>query len=217
MYFTSRKEAGFRMIEELRKYRFEDSIVIALNEGGVLVGEPIAMQLHCVLTMLTSEDIILPGEPEKFGSILFDGELSENKNYTDSERNYWYSEFRNVIEEQKREGFQKLNRLVGDPDILNVEMVKNRAIILVTDGLVGTTLLDGAADFLRRVMYKKLIIATPLSNVEATDRMHIMADETVTLNIYDDLLDIEHYYDEKDIPSREKIIEKLQNIILHWA
>jgi hypothetical protein len=53
--------------------------------------------------------------------------------------------------------------------------------------------------------------------VEATDRMHIMADETVTLNIYDDLLDIEHYYDEKDIPSREKIIEKLQNIILHWA
>ena len=217
MYFTSRKEAGFRMIEELRKYRFEDSIVIALNEGGVLVGEPIAMQLHCVLTMLTSEDIILPNKQKKFGSILFDGELSENKNYTDSERNYWYSEFRNVIEEQKREGFQKLNRLVGDPDILNVEMVKNRAIILVTDGLVGTTLLDGAADFLRRVMYKKLIIATPLSNVEATDRMHIMADETVTLNIYDDLLDIEHYYDEKDIPSREKIIEKLQNIILHWA
>lgn len=62
MYFESRIQAGALLAEKLMDYRYENCAVIALGEGGVLVGEQIAVQLHCVLMMLLSEGIEVPGE-----------------------------------------------------------------------------------------------------------------------------------------------------------
>ena len=35
----------------LEKYRYENCAVVAIGEGGVLIGEQIAVKLHCVLMM----------------------------------------------------------------------------------------------------------------------------------------------------------------------
>ena len=216
MYFKTRKEAGFRMIEHLAKYKYEDSVLVALNEGGVLVGEPIATHFKCLLTMLVREDVLIRGEPEAFGSVTQDGALSYNHQYSDGEREEWYNEYHGNIEEQKREKFQKINRLLGDIGLLNIDMIKNKTVILVADGLIGTSELDTMSDLLKHVVVTKTVIATPLANVAAVDRMHIIADELCIINVYDDLLDIEHYYDEKTMPSREELIKKLQAGILLW-
>ena len=53
MYFESRIHAGQQLAAQLfEKYRYENCAVVALSDGGVMVGEQIAAQLHCVLTML---------------------------------------------------------------------------------------------------------------------------------------------------------------------
>ena len=57
MYFESRSQAGAKLADQvLKKYRYENCAVVALGEGGVLVGEQIAVKLHCVLMMLLSEE-----------------------------------------------------------------------------------------------------------------------------------------------------------------
>lgn len=216
MYFKSRKEAGFRLIEILEVYKRDPTVIVAINEGGVLVGEPIAHQFHCLLTLLLREDVMIPGEPEAYGSVTQDGVLSYNHHYSDGEREEWYNEYHGNIEEQKREKFQKLNRLLGDVGLLEVDMLKNKVVILVADGLTGTSELDTISDMLKHISVQKTVIATPLANVAAVDRMHIIADELHILNVYDDLLDIDHYYDEKLLPAREELVKKLQRGILLW-
>ena len=58
MYFESRAQAGQLLaVQLLERYRYENCAVVALSDGGVLVGEQIAAQLHCILTMLVTEGI----------------------------------------------------------------------------------------------------------------------------------------------------------------
>ena len=71
MYFESRSQAGAKLADQvLEKYRYENCAVVALGEGGVLVGEQIAVKLHCVLMMLLSEEIDIPGEGLSFGAVF---------------------------------------------------------------------------------------------------------------------------------------------------
>ena len=79
MYFENRNSAGNILAEQLfEKYRYEDCAVIALNEGGVLVGEPIAAALHSVLTLLLSEDVEIPGESLSLGNVSQNGNFLKN-------------------------------------------------------------------------------------------------------------------------------------------
>ena len=68
MYFESRSQAGAILADQvLEKYRYENCAVVAIGEGGVLIGEQIAVKLHCVLMMLLSEGIEIPGESLSIG------------------------------------------------------------------------------------------------------------------------------------------------------
>ena len=65
MYFASRLQAGRQLASQLvPKYRYENCAVLAVSDGGVMVGAQIAQQLHCVITLLMSAEITLPREPE---------------------------------------------------------------------------------------------------------------------------------------------------------
>ena len=61
---AGRSYAGDQLV---KKYRYENCAVLALDDGGVMVGAQIATQLHCVLTLLMSEEIKLPQEPDRHG------------------------------------------------------------------------------------------------------------------------------------------------------
>ena len=48
MYFESRSQAGAILADQvLGRYRYENCAVVAIGEGGVLIGEQIAVKLHC--------------------------------------------------------------------------------------------------------------------------------------------------------------------------
>ena len=63
MYFKSRVHAGQLLASQIAKtYKNEKCAVVALSDGAVMVGAQIAMELHCVLTMLLTDAIQLPHE-----------------------------------------------------------------------------------------------------------------------------------------------------------
>jgi predicted phosphoribosyltransferase len=72
MYFDSRQQAGEMLAQQIAPtYRYENCAVVALNDGGVLVGERIASALHCVLTLIISEEIPIPGEAPYLKMAIF--------------------------------------------------------------------------------------------------------------------------------------------------
>lgn len=217
MYFQSRYEAGEQLAVQLfEKYRYENTAVVALSDGGVAVGDPIAQKLHCVLTMLVSEDVEIPGEHQSLGAVSQEGTFTYSSELAASEVREYNTEFHGYFEEKKREAFHKINSLIGDGGIIDHDMLRERTVILVSDGLDGLTALDVALDFLKPVKIARLVIATPVASVEVVDRVHMTADELHILDVKANYLGTDHYYEQNDLPTHEQTIAKINQIILNW-
>lgn len=217
MYFESRGHAGQILAAQLvEKYRYEDCAVVALSDGAVLVGEQIASALHCILTMLLIEDIEVPGESMSFGGVSQTGGFTYNGMFSAGEIEEYTSEFHGYLDEKKREAFQKINRLLGDGGIINNEMLQNRVVILVADGIDNGASIDVAMDFLKPIRTQKVVVATPVATIPAVDKLHIQADEIHILDVKENFMGIDHYYEDNTIPTHEATIEKINQIVLNW-
>lgn len=216
MYFASRAEAGYRLALQLLPYRYENCVVVALSDGGVQVGRQIAASLHATLTMLLIEQIDVPGEGVNFGTVNQSGRFTYNGMFSPGEIEEYYSEFHGYLEDQQRQKFQKINRLLGYGGLVNEGILKEQYVILVSDGLATGASLDAAANFLKPVKVKRLIMAVPIASVTAVDRMHVLADELHVLAVTDNFMGTDHYYDVNDVPSHEEVVKTLNDAILEW-
>lgn len=217
MYFESRSEAGQMLGARLAPaYRYEDCAVVALSDGAVEVGEQIATTLHSSLALLLIEEIELPGESMMIGGVSEGGNFTYNASFTTGEIEGYVGEYHGYLEEQKRKAFQRINRLIGDGGMIDRTLLHDRIIILVADGLSTGIALDVAVDFLKPVRVKKLVIAAPVASVEAVDKLHILADELHILDVKENFMGTNHYYEQNDIPSREEAVQKINQIILNW-
>lgn len=217
MYFQSRAQAGRELARELgEKYRYEDCAVVALSDGAVQVGEQIAEQLHCILTMLIYETIEVPGESQTFGAMAQSGDFTFSSQLSEGERSEYASEFHGYLEEAKRTAYSKINKLLGDGGLIDHDMLRDRTVILVADGLDSVAVLDVALDFLKPIRLNRLIIASPVVSVGVVDKLHMYADELRILDVKDNYLGTDHYYDTNDVPGHEETIAKINQIVLNW-
>ncbi|HSX30246.1 MAG TPA: hypothetical protein VLE73_06845 [Candidatus Saccharimonadales bacterium] len=217
MYFASRVEAGQKLAEQIgKKYQKKKCAVVALSDGSVMVGAQIALKLKCVLTMLMTEPIELPREPDPIAGITQDGSFSYNKAYSPGELEDMISEYRGLIEQEKMTHMQNLHRLVGKGGLIRRDLLKDHVVILVSDGLSNGFSIDIALEFLKPIPLQRLIIATPLASVLAVDRMHVLADEIYCLSVVEDYISTNHYYDKQDIPSHALVVKTIDELIGHW-
>ncbi len=217
MYFEDRTQAGGLLAALLlAKYRYENCVVVALSDGGVVVGEEIAAQLHCVLMMLLSEEIEIPGENLSFGEVSQNGNFTYNSELSRGEVTEYTSEFHGYLSEQKREAFQRINRLIGDGGLIDLDLLRDRVVILVNDGFGDDASIGAALDFLKPVRIQRLVVAAPVATVPAIDRLHVAADELHILDVKANYLGVDHYYDHNDLPSHEETIAHINEVILNW-
>lgn len=217
MYFESRSQAGQLLAAQLgERYRYEDCAVVALSDGGVLVGEQIAAELHCVLTMLITENIDVPGESLSFGAVSQAGNFTYNSDFSSGEIEEYTGEFHGYLADQKRQAFSRINRLIGDGGTISQDMLRDRIVILVSDGFDNGAAISVALDFLKPVRISRLVVAAPVASIPVVDNLHISADELHILDVKENFMGVDHYYDDNNIPSREETIKKISQIILNW-
>lgn len=217
MYFASRVQAGRMLATKLaEKYRYENCAVMAIDDGGVVVGSQVAVQLHCVLTLLSMAEIKLPAEPKPIAGITSNGSLAYNSGYAAGELDEMLSENRNYIEQEKFFQMHNLNKLVGGAGTVDKRLLKAHNVIIVSEGLRSPFEVDLAYEFLKPIQTEKLIFAMPFASVKVVDRMHVLGDELYCLDVLEDFESVDHYYDAKDIPSHDKILETLEKIVLNW-
>lgn len=217
MYFKSRELAGNVLATDLKNYANKPCAVVVLSDGGVLVAFQIAEMLNCVITMLLTEVIKLPGEPDPVGAINQDGGFIYNNLYSIGQLEDLKAEYHNYIDQLKMEKLHKLHRLFGKGGLIRKDLLQDHNIILVSDGLSSSFLIESAIEYLKPVRMKKLIVATPLASVAAVDKMHVLADEIHCLNVVEALPDINHYYDENIIPSHDAIVKTIESEVANWS
>ncbi|HWB38809.1 MAG TPA: phosphoribosyltransferase family protein [Candidatus Saccharimonadales bacterium] len=217
MYFASRVQAGRMLATQLTpKYRYENCAVVALSDGGVMVGAQIAKQLHCVMMMLLSAEIKLPREPKAVAGITPEGVVSYNHEYSSGELDELLGEYRGIIEQEKLTHMHELNSLLGSGGVIDKSLLKAHNIILVSDGIKDAFTLDLAYEFLKPIKIEKLVVATPLASIAAVDHMHVLADDIYCLSVPAEFMDTDHYYDQHDVPDHKVAIETVENIVLNW-
>lgn len=217
MYLASRLQAGRMLASQLKeKYRYENCAVVALGDGGVMVGAQIAAELHCVLTLLLSSEIKLPREPDAVIGITSGGSVAYNKRYSQGEIDELVGEYFGYVEQEKLSQMHEMNKLLGSGGTIHKDLLKGHCVIVVSDGLKTGFPVDLAYEFLKPIAIEKLIIATPFASVQAVDRMHLLADDLYCLNVIEEYSDTNHYYDKQDVPDHDKVVEIIEKIILEW-
>lgn len=216
MYFQSRAEAGVMLAQKMAQYRYENTVIVALTDGAVQVGMQIAAELHATLSMLLTQRIELPGENETFGVLNQDGVFVYNGMFSAGQIEAYYSEYHGYLEEEKRRKNSEMNKLLGSGGIVSDDMLRGQNVILLSDGLANGSSLDAAAEFLKPLQLQRLIIATPIASIKATDRAHLLADELHILGVTENFLDVNHYYDVNDVPSHEEVVKMLNDFVLGW-
>lgn len=216
MYYASRAEAGYKLALELMPYRYEDCVVVCVNEGSVLVGQQIAASIHSLLTMMLIEDIEIPGENVTFGSMNQSGRFTYNGKFSVGEVEEYYAEFHGYLEDQKRVVSSEINYILGAGGIADPQMLYGKNVIMVSDGLSTGASLASVADFLKPIKVKKLITAAVISSVNAMDRMHMLADEVHVLGVTDNFMGTDHYYEDNEVPSHDEIVTLINDIVLNW-
>jgi len=210
-------QAGRMLASRLvAKYSGENCAILALNDGGVMVGAQIASQLRCIIMLLLSDEITLPREPDPLAGITSGGDFAYNSQLSSGEIEEYTSEYFGLIEQEKRTTMHDLNRTAKKGSTVNKNLLKGQSIIIVSDGLKSAFSLDLALVYLKTIDIKNLIIATPIASVKAVDRMHIIADEIYCLSVVEGYINTDHYYDYHDIPEHEEIINMLKNLIEMW-
>lgn len=199
-----------------KKYAGEKCAVIGLSDGSVMVGAQIAMKLRAVLCMLLVQPIELPREGVPIGGIAEDGSFAYNGLYSPGEIEELTSEYRGYIEEEKESRLSEIHRLLGAGGLIRKDLLEEKIIILVSDGLSSGFSLDVAAEFLKTVRIKKLVVATPLASVPAVDRMHVLADDIYCLTVVADYITTDHYYDTRDVPSHDTLVKTIEEIMQRW-
>jgi putative phosphoribosyl transferase len=211
-YFNDRREAGRTLADKLAVYATQDCVIVALSEGGVIVGAEIAVRLKAPIYLLTIENVGLEGETDPIGLMSGGGSFIYNSMFSAGQLEEILSDSRPLIDQERMKTFQKLNRVLGKDGVIDKEQLKRRTIVLVSDGLKNGLSIDVAADFVKVLVVKKLIIATPVASVPAVERMHLLADEICCLGIADNYISTDHYYQNSVIPSHDELVKLMKDV-----
>jgi putative phosphoribosyl transferase len=217
MYFASRLQAGRMLAEQLLPYyKDKPCAVMALSDGGTMVGAQIAQQLDCILTLLMSSDDVsyfsagrladqAPGEKiEDTDDYFFDA------TYEQPGESFVLNEYEKIFQ------FQEMNRELTKSTTINPKVIHGKNVIVVADGLKKGYALDLAAAFLKPIPIEKFVVAVPLASEHAVDRMHALADELYCVSVLTDYIDTPHYYNKQDIPKHATVLTTIEDVVAHW-
>lgn len=197
----NRIEAGILLSEKLKKYRYTDSIILAVPRGGVPVGYEIARRLHLPLDIVLSKKIGHPANKEfAIGAVSLDTIILNKQ--TDVPKQYIEQEIEQLKKSLKeKDGLYRKNRSPLE--------IEEKNVIVVDDGIAtGNTLLASIA-LLRKKNPAKIIVAAPVIPYENIPIFENNTDEFIYLMAPKYFRGVGGFYEEFPQVDDEEVIQLL--------
>lgn len=200
--FADRIEAG-KLLSEKLDLRGENSLVLAIPRGGVVVGNQIALALGCNLDVVISKKINPPNHPEyAVGAIMPDGTIHWNQDMAQY-LNHQY--FVNEINEKKNESQRQLEEFRGN----STYDLKNKTVILVDDGIATGATVFVILKWLAKNNPRKIIVASPVIPANTYEQLKKISD-IVALLIPTTFNAVSDFYQKFDQVSEKEVISILR-------
>jgi len=191
------------LLNAMPELRTEPSTVLAIPRGGVPVAAPIAALLRAPLDVFIARKLGAPGQEELgIGAVAADGtrvldeELVRTLHVSDS---YIERVTAREIEEARRR--LALFRGAREPAPL-----RDRAVILVDDGLATGGTARAALTVLRAERPSRLIFAAPVASADGAASIEALGVTTVIAAIPRHFQGVGEWYEEFDQTSDEEVL-----------
>jgi len=202
----NRSDAGNKLAEKLTDIvKGEESIVLAIPRGGVVVGKEISKKLICPLDVIISKKITPQSFPEyAIGAITHDGTIYRSEHW---DRFSQVSKFEDEKNKKKLELKRKLEKYRGNSDY----EFGNKTVILVDDGIATGSTVFVLLKWLSKHNVKRIILAVPVIPATTYEEMKPLVDNLVALEIPTEFSAVGQFYEEFDQVSDNEVIKILSH------
>ena len=175
--FKDRMDAGEKLAQKIKKLDLdkENTIILALPRGGVVVAEKIAKDLDLPLDIIVTRKIGAPLNPEYAVAAVGENSIILNPREKIDE-NY----IRKHSEKERLEIKRRLLLFRGKkayPDL------KDKIILLVDDGIATGLTMEAAIKEIRFHKPEKIIVAVPVAPPDTIDHIENLVEEIIVLSI----------------------------------
>jgi putative phosphoribosyl transferase len=208
---------GETLKEKVKKEDRNNTLVLGIPRGGLIIAEIIARKLECGLDLFIVKRLRSPHNEElAIGAVTEDGttylneliieELKISQEYIEKEISHQLQEIKRLM--------QLLNHRNKTSNEKNVIDSKNKTIVIVDDGAAtGSTIIAALRGVRKNMNPKRLIIALPVSpkgTVNTLNNEDIDQIEVITSPQNRSFISIEQYYQNFDQITDRQVIEIVQ-------
>jgi len=206
--FASRNEAGVLLAKELESYKeSEDTLVLALVRGGVVVGAVLSKELSIPLFPYIVRKIGHPEHREFAVGAIAEGGATYLDDKAMQTHSVSWDDVEKVIEEEQEELMRREEAYLikARPDL------ESKTVILTDDGAATGSTIYAATDDLKNANVKKLVIALPVCPPDTGLRLKEKADETYILAEPQDFYAVGQFYREFSEVGDEEVLNILRS------
>lgn len=205
--FNDRKDAARKLAEELKQYRGQNPLVLAIPRGAVPMAKIIADELGGSFDVVLVRKLRAPFQPElAIGSIDESGwaYIADHAASAGASKDYIESEKQAQMETiRKRRNQYTPIRPPIDP--------AGRIVIVVDDGLATGSTMISALHGLRARNPAKLICAVPVAPPDTLKKVEAMADEVICLLTPEYFMAVGQFYQNFSQVEDDEVIEILRD------
>lgn len=204
MLFADRVDAGKKLAQAMLPYKeANDTCVLGLARGGVIVAAVLAKELKLPLGVVVVRKLGAPENPElAIGAVTDSGERVVNENLMKTlgvSRAYLEAVASKQCEiAKKRQAFYLQNS--APPQ------VEGQTVILVDDGIATGASIRAAIQSLRARGVKQLVLAVPVAAPDSLRAIQPLVDEAICLDSPVEFYAVGQFYKEFKQVSDEEII-----------
>lgn len=175
MLFKNRIDAATKLTKKLQSLKIQESIILAIPRGGVVMGDVIAKEMGAKLDIIVSRKVGAPYNPElAIGAVMHDGSFFPNTNIIET-LNVPEKYIEQEITAELKEIERRLNKFRGGKDY----NLTDKTVILVDDGIATGATMFVAIEWVKSQKPKRLIVAIPVGPKDTIERLSRVAEVIV--------------------------------------
>lgn len=215
-YFEDRAQAGKLLAQQMSDYARQNCAVLALSEGGILVGAEIAKAIHASLFLLPIEDVLPSSHKNLLNSLHAPSSFNSSLAIEADHAQEITAASEVVLSRVEVENFLDQDSILSHSGEVHKRLLGRHTVVLVFDAIANDLSIGLAHSFLNTIPARDIIVATPICNAEITDRVHDISRKFIYMDNIQSEFPINHYFNDNTLPTRTEARQIMSTISLDW-